>query len=123
MTGPDVLDDLEEREQQQAAVLSHRQEKKLRDFRSLKSKVDTLKAQNKIPAEMSVSELKLMVTWYKNAGDLPVPTTKAALLERLHAFIGRDDPTEPAIPALHYMPHPPAVADPLVHMELEEDVQ
>jgi hypothetical protein len=123
MTGPDVLDNLEEREQQQAAVLSHRQEKKLREFRCLKSKVDTLKAQNKIPAEMSVSELKLMVTWYKNAGDLPVPTTKAALLERLHATIGRDDPTEPAIPTLHYMPQPPAVADPLVHMELEEDVQ
>ena len=32
MTGPDVLNDFEEREQQQAAVLSGCQEKKLREF-------------------------------------------------------------------------------------------
>ena len=64
------------REQQQAAVVSGRQEKKLREFRAQKSKVDALKALNKTPAEMNVSELKLMVTWYKNAGNLPLPTTK-----------------------------------------------
>ncbi len=75
MTGPDVLDDLDEREQQQAAVLLGCQEKKLREFRSLKRKADNLKTMNKIPAEMSVSELKVMVMWYKNSSDLPVPTT------------------------------------------------
>jgi hypothetical protein len=41
LTGPFVLDDLEEREQVQAAVLSGRQGKKLREFLALKRKVDT----------------------------------------------------------------------------------
>ena len=101
MTGPDVLDNIEEREQQQAAVLSGRQEKKLREFRSLKIKIDAVKQLCKRPDEMTVSELKVMVTWYKKAGNLPVPTTKTTLLERLHATIGREEPREPAIPQLH----------------------
>lgn len=101
MTGPDVLNNLEEREQQQATLLSERQEKKLREFRSLKSKVDAIKALNKSPAHMSVSELKLMVTWYKKAGDIPFPTTKRALLEQFNITNKRDDPTEPAVP--HYI--------------------
>jgi hypothetical protein len=51
---------------------------------------------------MTVSELKLMVTWYKKAGDLPVPTTKTTLLERLHATtIERKESREPAIPQVH----------------------
>ena len=111
MVGPVVLDDLEEREQMQAAVISGRQGKKLMEFRTLKTKVDALKALNKSPEDMNVSQLKLMVTWYKIAGDLPVPTTRTALLERLHATIGREDPMEPAIPTLHQrMPPPPAAA-------------
>ena len=46
ITGPVVRDDMEEREQQQADVLSKRQEKKLREFRSMKCKVDALKLHN-----------------------------------------------------------------------------
>jgi hypothetical protein len=78
---------------------------------------------NKIPAEMSVCELKVMVMWYKNTGNLLLPTTKAALIERLHGTIGRDDPIEPEIPTLHHMPQLPAVADHMVHNELEEGVR
>ena len=123
LTGPEVLDEQEERERQQAAVLSTRQEKKLQEFRSMKSKVDALNALNKSPAEMKVSELKLMVTWYKQTGDLPVPATRAALLERLNATIGREDPKEPAIPSLPHQLQPLAAADAMRERdeELEED--
>ena len=69
---------------------------------------------------MNVSQMKLMVTWYKNAGDLPVPTTKTALLERLHATIGRQDPREPGIPSLHCMPLP-VEAGAMVHTEHVEE--
>ena len=65
-----------------------------------------------------------MVTWYKNAGNLPVPSMKAALLEQwLHTTIrrGADDPREPGIPTLHHVPQVPAVADPMVHDELKGD--
>ena len=78
---------------------------------------------NKIPAETSVSELKVMVMLYKNASSLPIPTTKAALIEQLHATIGRDDPIEPKIPTLDYMPQLPAVADHMLHNNLGEEVQ
>lgn len=74
-----------------------------------------IKALNKIPAEMSVSELEVMVMWHKKASNLPAPTTKAALIERLHATIGRDVPFASEIQTLHCVPQPPAVADPMVH--------
>ena len=119
MTGPVVLDEMEERERQQAAVVSGRQEKKLQEFRSLKGKVDALRALKKSPEEMSVSQLKLMVTWYKHAGDLPIPTTKMALLERLHATIGRQDPREPAIPSLQTHPLPVPVAEAIANDHLD----
>ena len=77
----------------------------------MKSKVDAVKLLNKRPDEMNVSQLKLLVTWFKQAGDLPVPTTRAALLERFNATIGRGDPIEPAIPSLvdqpPLLPRPP----------------
>jgi hypothetical protein len=50
------LDDLEEKEKRLAAVLLRRQEKNLREFRSLKSKVDALNALNKRSAKMSVRQ-------------------------------------------------------------------
>ena len=74
-----------------------------------------IKALNKSPAEMSVSKLEVMVMCYKKASNLPAPTTKAALIERLHATIGRDDRFAPEIQTLHRVPQPPAVADPMVH--------
>jgi hypothetical protein len=122
MVGPAVLDDLEEREQMQAAVISGRQEKKLKEFRTLKTKVDALKALNKSPEDMNVSQLKLMVTWYKIAGDLPVPTTRTALLERLHATIGREDPREPAIPTLHQRTPPPPAAAAAATMVVQDEL-
>ena len=83
----------------QATVVSGRQEK-LMEFCSVKTKVDTLKALKKSPNDMNISQLKLMVTWYKVAGDLPVPMTRTALLEKFHATIGREEPREPTIPNL-----------------------
>ncbi len=111
MVGPGVLDDLEEREQMQAAIVSGRQEKKLMEFHSLKTKVDAIKALKKSQNDMNVSQLKLMATWYKVAGDLPVPMTRTALLERIHATIGREEPREPLIHNLvHQVPSPVATA-------------
>ena len=98
--GPLVLDDMEGRERQKEVMLSGRQELTLQEFRSLKSKVDALKALKKSYEEMNCKELKLIVVWYKHVGNSAVPTTRTGLLERLHATIGREDPIEPAIPSL-----------------------
>ncbi len=67
MVGPEFLDDLQEREQMQAAIVSGRQEKKLKEFRSLKTKVDALKALKKSPNDMNVSQLKLTSSNDKNS--------------------------------------------------------
>jgi hypothetical protein len=72
---------------------------------------------------MKVREQKLMVTWFKQTGNLPVPATQAALLERLNATIGREDPKEPAIPSLPQQLQPLAAADAMRECdeELDED--
>ena len=99
MIGPMVLEYQEEREREQKATLSSRQEKKLQAFRAQKRKVDAIKALQKSPEEMSVSQLRAMVIWYKQAGDLPVPHSKALLIARLNASTGRQEPREPEIPS------------------------
>jgi hypothetical protein len=53
MIGPLVLDDMEGRERQKEVMLSGRQEQKLQEFRSLKSKADALKALKKSYEEMN----------------------------------------------------------------------
>ena len=100
MLGPDVLDVQEEKKRQQDDKVSERLEKKLQEFRTLKSKVTAIREDlNKHTGEeMTVAQLKTMVTWYKYPGDLPIPTTRTLLLERLQATAGRHDPKEPELP-------------------------
>ena len=78
LLGPDVLDDQEARQQQQEDKASERLEKKLQEFRALKSKVTAIRALDKRTSgeDMTVAQLKTMVTWYKRSGDLPIPATR-----------------------------------------------
>ena len=62
MTSPDVLNHLGERAAAGSCLFELSREEVARFF-SLKRKVNTLKALNMIPAETSVSELKVMVIW------------------------------------------------------------
>ena len=104
MLGPDVLQNLEERQQQQEDKVSEQLKKKLQEFRLLKRKVTAIRDLNKNNGEeMTVAQLKTMVTWYKTPGDLPLPTTRALLLERLQATVGRGDPNEPELPAARHL--------------------
>jgi hypothetical protein len=69
--------------------VSERLEKKLQEFRLLKRKVTAIRDLNKNNGEeMTVAQLKTMVTWYKTPDDLPLPTTRALLLEQLQATVG-----------------------------------
>jgi hypothetical protein len=103
---PDVLDDQEARQQEQQNKASERLEKKLQEFSALKSKVTAIRALEKRTSgeDMTVVQLKTMVTWYKRSGDLPIPATRALLLQRLNATVGRDDPTEPDLPSARHSP-------------------
>ena len=49
-----------------------------------------------------VTQLKTMATWYKRSGDSPIPATRALLLQRLNATVGRDDTTEPDLPSARH---------------------
>ena len=104
LLGPEVLDDQEARQQEQQNKASERLEKKLQEFRALKSKVDAIRALEKRTSgeDMTVAQLKTMVTWYKRSGDLPIPATRTLLLQRLHATVGRDDPKEPDLPSARH---------------------
>jgi hypothetical protein len=104
LLGPDVLDDQEARQLEQQNKVSERLEKKLQEFRALKSKVTAIRALEKRTSgeDMTVAQLKTMVTWYKRSGDLPIPATRALLLQRLNATVGRDDPTEPDLPSARH---------------------
>jgi hypothetical protein len=43
-----------------------------------------------------------MVTWYRRAGDLPTPSRRNLLIERLNSTQCRSDPVEPTAPAAHF---------------------
>jgi hypothetical protein len=72
-------------------VISTKETKRQQEFNTLRGKVLTLKEQNKTKEQMSVPELKLMVRWYKQSGDLPVPQTRQALITRFDDTNHRGD--------------------------------
>ncbi len=69
IVGPEVLDNIEERERVQEDKVSEREEKKLREYRALHSKVFAIKELNKSHEQWTVAQLKVMVAWYKSNGD------------------------------------------------------
>lgn len=59
--GPDVLDNIEKRERVQEDKISEREEKKLREYRTLRSNVSAIKELNKDHEQLTVAQLKVMV--------------------------------------------------------------
>ena len=96
----DVLDNMEERERVHENKVSEREEKRLREYRALRSKVCAIKELNKSHEQLTVAQLKVMVMWYKSNGDLPTPSTRPLLLRRLQETCGRIDPPEPPVPSV-----------------------
>jgi hypothetical protein len=47
-----------------------------------------------------------MATWYKQAGDLPSPTTKQLLLTRYHDTMMHGNTAVPVATAMAPLPHP-----------------
>ena len=115
--GPNILAATLERKRISDIVISTKETKRQQEFNTLRGKVLTLKEQNKTKEQMSVPELKLMVRWYKQSGDLPVPQTRQALITRFDDTNHRGD-QQPPFP-LHAPPiavvvvtAPPPVAIP-----------
>ncbi len=102
LLGPDTRDNIEARHRNQLNKLSERQEKKLQEFRSLRAKVTAIRELQKESEQLNVLQLKVMVTWYRRAGDLPTPSRRNLLIERLNSTQCRSDPVEPTAPAAHF---------------------
>ena len=100
MVGPDVLDNIEEHERVQKDKVSEREERKLREYQALRTKISPIKGFNKSHEQLTVAQLKVMVMWYKSKGDSPTPTTRLLLLRRLQEACGRSDPPETPVPSL-----------------------
>ncbi len=73
-----------------------------------------IKSLNKNAEQMTVMQLKTMVTWYKCAGDLPIPSTRNLFLQRLQTTVGQADPKEPELPAAHHIQLAATVVTPAV---------
>ena len=109
LLGPQVLTNFREKKRQQELQESERQEKKIRDFFSLKNKVLTILALDKVHAQLNVTQLRTMVQWFKRAEDLPIPTTRQLLLSRLMETCDRSEPQPPFPQAPEVVaPHLPA---------------
>jgi hypothetical protein len=96
--GTDVWTNQKERQRLLDLKVSEGEEKKLREFRALRSKVSAIRELNKTHEQLNVSQLKVMVMWFKCNGDLPTPTTRQLLLVRLQTTCNRGDPQEPPLP-------------------------
>jgi hypothetical protein len=68
------------------------------EFRSLHAKVTAIRELQKESEQLNVSQLKVMVTWYRRVGDLPAPSRRNLLIERLNSTRCRSDPVEPTVP-------------------------
>ena len=97
--GTDVWTNQKERQRLLDIKLSEGEEKRLEAFRALRSKVSAIRELNKGYEQLNVTQLRVMVTWFKCKGDLPMPPTKELLLVRLHAICIRGDPQEPPLPS------------------------
>ena len=99
--GPDLLTEMRERANIKAATESKVQENRLKAFRALRSKVVAIRASGRSDEQLTVAQLKVMISWYKLPTDLTIPhQTKESLLQRLQLTSSRNDPHEPALPAL-----------------------
>jgi hypothetical protein len=100
LAGDQVLRNIEERAHMTQELESSKQEKGLKAYRSLRVKVDAVRALSKQHEELNVSQLRTMVMWYKHRSDLATPLTRPLLLTRLLETCHRGDPREPIIPCL-----------------------
>ncbi|KAI2504991.1 hypothetical protein MHU86_9434 [Fragilaria crotonensis] len=84
-----------EREMRKEEKECEKVHKKIREFKALQRKVLDIRALNKTHDQMTVSELRTMISWYKRLTDASAPTTRQALLTRLPEICDRDEPKEP----------------------------
>ncbi|KAI2492614.1 hypothetical protein MHU86_21928 [Fragilaria crotonensis] len=98
MLGPEVLDDMEEGEELKQSKLLTQFHNRLQVFRSNRIKVSEIRALELSNEKLTVSQLKVMVNWSKRPGDLPVPSTRHLLIERLNSTGTRPDLDEPTAP-------------------------
>jgi hypothetical protein len=97
LLGPEVLKNVADRKQRHEEKECERVQKKTREFRTLHDKVIAIKTLGKTNEQLNVSQLRTMVLWYKHATDLPTPTNRQFLLNRLNEICRRDEPNEPIL--------------------------
>ncbi|KAI2506247.1 hypothetical protein MHU86_8182 [Fragilaria crotonensis] len=93
--GPDLFKKIADREMVRDEEECEKVRKKIREFRTLQDKVSGIQALNKQHDQMTVSELRTMVLWYKRPTDSSAPTNRQLLLTRLRDTCVRDEPKEP----------------------------
>ena len=91
---PDVLQNIEERQQEMKEKEALCRQKKIQEYQLLKTKVTAIRETMKRYNEFSVAQLKVMVTWFKDPGNLPLPTSRLLLIVRVNQTSNRGDPQE-----------------------------
>jgi len=75
------------------------------EYDTLLEKVQKLRDKNTLSHQWNVSELKLMVKWFKRDGDAPIPLKKNELFARYEATMNHKDCLPP--PPAQQLPPPP----------------
>ena len=111
LLGPEVVNDQLKRKRYTEEVQSEQENKKIDAHMALANKVYAIRSLNKQPAEWTVAQTKTMAMWYKQSGNLPLPTTKQLLLTRFHDTMMRGDAAAPVATAVTApLPQHPLVA-------------
>jgi hypothetical protein len=74
--GPEVVDDQLKRKRHVEEVQSEQQNQKIDAHTALANKVYAIRMLHKQSAEWTVAQTKTIATWCKQAGNLPLSTTK-----------------------------------------------
>ena len=76
----EALDDMTRMKRRSEEKDSEKTNKKVMNYTAILNKVQATRALNKQEHEWTVAQTKTIVSWYKQVGDAPLPTTKHLML-------------------------------------------
>jgi hypothetical protein len=104
--GPKFLDHAIVRKRMAAAAQDEKEAKKQKEYEALHDKVMAIRQSDKAPAELTGTQLRVMVSWYKDDTDGAAPKSKEELLTRFLETCKRAD-RQPPFPHLATVPTEP----------------
>jgi hypothetical protein len=106
MIGQDCLNLIQQKARKEENRKYEQLRKQKEEYDTLLSQVTKVRELNKPPEQWTAPQLKIMVRWYKQDGDMAIPSQKAQLLTRHYATKDHDErPVPPLPPPTHSMPN------------------